>query len=58
MIAEMKIPLKILNQLLCVSLQALELFSPRELELLVCGNPVLDFEALERVTQYVFPKSR
>jgi hypothetical protein len=32
--------------------QAIELFSPRELELLVCGNPVLDFEALERVTQY------
>ena len=31
---------------------ALEMFRPKELELLVCGNPVLDFEALERVTQY------
>ena len=36
---------------LLASVQALELFSPRELELLVCGNPVLDLEALERVTQ-------
>lgn len=31
---------------------ALELFRPEELELLVCGNPVLDFEALERCTHY------
>lgn len=31
---------------------ALRLFQPEELELLICGNPVLDFEALERVTQY------
>lgn len=28
---------------------ALRLFQPQELELLLCGNPVLDFEALERV---------
>uniref|UniRef100_A0A7S2S0T5 HECT-type E3 ubiquitin transferase n=2 Tax=Rhizochromulina marina TaxID=1034831 RepID=A0A7S2S0T5_9STRA len=32
--------------------EALNIFQPEELELLVCGNPVLDFEALERVTQY------
>jgi len=32
--------------------QALEMFQPKELELLVCGNPVLDFEALERATKY------
>jgi ubiquitin-protein ligase E3 A len=32
--------------------QALEMFRPKELELLVCGNPVLDFEALERATTY------
>lgn len=31
---------------------ALKLFQPEELELLICGNPVLDFEALERVTHY------
>ncbi len=28
---------------------ALRLFQPEELELLLCGNPQLDFEALERV---------
>jgi len=32
--------------------EALNLFQPEELELLICGNPVLDFQALERVTQY------
>jgi hypothetical protein len=29
--------------------QALEMFQPEELELLICGNPVLDFESLEQV---------
>ena len=28
---------------------AIELFTAEELELLVCGNPTLDFEALEKV---------
>lgn len=32
--------------------QALDMFRPDELERLVCGNPVLDFEALEGVTHY------
>jgi len=32
--------------------EALNIFQPEELELLVCGNPVLDFDALQRVTQY------
>jgi len=31
---------------------ALSMFEPRELELLVCGLPHLDFDALERGTQY------
>jgi len=31
---------------------AIELFTAEELELLVCGNPTLDFEALEKVTHY------
>jgi len=31
---------------------ALSMFSPRELELLVCGLPHLDFEALQKATQY------
>jgi hypothetical protein len=31
---------------------ALQLFRPDELQLLICGSPVLDFEALERVTLY------
>ena len=31
---------------------ALKLFKPEELELLVCGLPHLDFEALEAVTKY------
>mmetsp|Transcript_36834 Transcript_36834/g.44561 ORF Transcript_36834/g.44561 Transcript_36834/m.44561 type:complete len:286 (-) Transcript_36834:941-1798(-) len=30
----------------------LQLFRPEELEQLICGSPVLDFEALERNTQY------
>lgn len=30
----------------------LQLFRPEELELLVCGSPNLDFEALERSTHY------
>ena len=32
--------------------QALSLFTPVELEFLLCGNPVLDFEELEEGTQY------
>lgn len=32
--------------------KALDMFRPEELELLTCGNPLLDFEALERVTKY------
>ena len=32
--------------------KALDLFAAEELELLVCGNPVLDFEALERECKY------
>mmetsp|Transcript_22241 Transcript_22241/g.30334 ORF Transcript_22241/g.30334 Transcript_22241/m.30334 type:complete len:882 (-) Transcript_22241:649-3294(-) len=31
---------------------AIELFTALELELLVCGNPTLDFDALEKVTHY------
>jgi hypothetical protein len=31
---------------------ALNLFHPQELELLLCGAPDLDFHALEKVTQY------
>lgn len=31
---------------------ALSLFRGKELELLVCGLPHLDFEALERVAKY------
>ncbi|CAM9915692.1 unnamed protein product, partial [Choristocarpus tenellus] len=33
--------------------RALHLFSPQELELLICGNPSLDFKALEGSTQYM-----
>jgi ubiquitin-protein ligase E3 A len=29
-----------------------QLFRPEELELLICGEPNLDFEALEKVTNY------
>lgn len=29
-----------------------QLFKPRELELLICGSPELDFEQLEAVTRY------
>ena len=32
--------------------ECLRLFRWEELELLICGSPVLDFEALERVAQY------
>jgi len=32
--------------------ECLQLFRWEELELLICGSPVLDFEALERVAQY------
>jgi len=32
--------------------KALDMFRYEELELLTCGNPILDFEALERVTKY------
>lgn len=28
------------------------MFAPEELELLVCGSKVLDFEAMEKATQY------
>ena len=31
---------------------ALDLFSPSELEFLLCGSPLLDFDELERGTQY------
>jgi len=31
---------------------ALKLFCPEEVELLICGNPALDFKKLEKVTQY------
>ena len=30
----------------------LKLFRPEELQELICGSPTLDFEALEKVTQY------
>lgn len=32
--------------------KALSLFRPEELELLICGNPELDFEALEQKSKY------
>ena len=32
--------------------EVLKMFKPEELELLICGNPVLDFKALESVTKY------
>jgi ubiquitin-protein ligase E3 A len=32
--------------------QNLNLFRPEELELLICGNPVFDFEELENYTKY------
>ena len=32
--------------------ECLQLFRWEELELLICGSPVLDFEALERAAQY------
>lgn len=32
--------------------KALSLFRPEELELLICGNPQLDFLALENNSQY------
>ena len=32
--------------------KALSLFRPEELELLICGNPELDFEALENKSKY------
>ena len=35
----------------CAS-NALIMLRPEEVEMLVCGNPNLDFEALERVTVY------
>jgi len=35
----------------CMS-PAFRLFKPEELELLICGDPVLDFEELEKVTIY------
>lgn len=30
----------------------LKIFRPEELELLVCGSPKLDFDALEKATKY------
>ena len=32
--------------------QFLYTFEPEELELLICGSPILDFEALRKVTKY------
>lgn len=32
---------------------ALDLFTASELELLICGNPILDFTALQRGTRYL-----
>lgn len=32
--------------------KALSLFRPEELELLICGNPRLDFDALEEHSKY------
>ena len=37
---------------------ALRMFIPEELELLICGNPSLDFLALEEVTSTVSPIHR
>jgi hypothetical protein len=31
---------------------AMDMFMPDELELLICGNPSLDFDALEKGTRY------
>jgi HECT-domain (ubiquitin-transferase) len=33
--------------------RALDMCEPEELEQMICGSPVLDFDALERVTKYV-----
>mmetsp|Transcript_23572 Transcript_23572/g.30811 ORF Transcript_23572/g.30811 Transcript_23572/m.30811 type:complete len:744 (+) Transcript_23572:165-2396(+) len=32
--------------------EAMKLFRPEDVELLICGNPVLDFAKLEKVTRY------
>ena len=32
--------------------EVIKMFKPEELELLICGNPVLDFKALESVARY------
>lgn len=32
--------------------EVLKMFKPEELELLICGNPILDFKALEAITNY------
>jgi HECT-domain (ubiquitin-transferase) len=32
--------------------EVLNMFKPQELELLICGNPILDFKALESVAKY------
>ena len=31
---------------------AIDMFEPAELELLICGNPILDFHALQSSTRY------
>jgi hypothetical protein len=36
-----------------VSEDIIELFSPEELELLICGSKTLDFKELESATKYV-----
>ncbi|KAG9389844.1 HECT-domain (ubiquitin-transferase) [Carpediemonas membranifera] len=38
--------------------EAIKLFRPEELELAVCGSPVLDFHELEAVTKYDGPYSK
>ncbi|EFC46237.1 predicted protein [Naegleria gruberi] len=39
-------------KMVCSDQTILDLFRAEELELLICGSPVLDFEALERTTKY------
>ncbi|KAL9643574.1 hypothetical protein ABK040_010187 [Willaertia magna] len=39
-------------RMVCSDPTILNLFRPEELDLLICGSPVLDFEALERTTRY------
>lgn len=39
-------------KMVCSDQTILDLFRAEEIELLICGSPVLDFEALERTTKY------